>query len=702
MLSFLLTLAFALPCFAQKTAVSYDGKIRLSSPVVAVNSRPSKAFKCNIEGENGIFVMTLSGKGFVTKSLTDSIGLFFAEIPSFKEGVSLWRFAPHKAWTKPIAIASVSDLQSDDIQCFYWHYKDGVYAVAVPLCGNGFSTSLGQFDGKFGSKAVVGVKGHSCEQVPAMVVGFGKDIYNLFHEVYATALAKMDRSENLIDKKSLPDIFNYIGWCTYNALDGDRNQSEQTILYGAKAFAEAGYNLGYVLIDGSWPNYQKRGTLDIYPRPDRYPNGFRYLVSEIKRIAGVRSVGLWQGLNMHWNGISTNGALWERYGKECFSWKQRFTPTTKDTTMYVCNYFRPDSRALADAWDKFHSFLRDSGFDMIKVDNQCCVGKMATGNYPVFDLASEIHKVVNKSAFKYFGGTMINCMGMTADAYYNYGSTAVARNSQDYFPYSPSETYDLERGNAAAHVLQCFYNSLYFSQMVYTDMDMFQTHNPNGEFHALARVLNNGPIYFTDVPGQSDFAILDKMTLSDGYLLKADTPALPCEECLFQVQEPRPFKVFSYSGDTGLLGVFNMADSDKLSGYVSPEDVNGLSGKKFAVYEHFTGDFAVCKSGDRIPVSLDRMGYRCYYVSNFDDGVAVFGLVDKYNGPAAIRDYHHEGRKVSLILPESGKFACALKNKPFKFTVNGKPAPFEYAENGLLTADVKGMPECRISIVLSK
>ena len=45
-------------------------------------------------------------------------------------------------------------------------------------------------------------------------------------------------------------------------------------------------------------------------------------------------------------------------------------------------------------------------------------------------------------------------MDMTAEAYLNFGSSAVARTSEDYFPYEADENYNLQKGNAAAHVLQ--------------------------------------------------------------------------------------------------------------------------------------------------------------------------------------------------------------------------------------------------------
>jgi raffinose synthase len=60
---------------------------------------------------------------------------------------------------------------------------------------------------------------------------------------------------------------------------------------------------------------------------------------------------------------------------------------------------------------------------------------------------------LNKSLAENFDNTVINCMDMTADAYLNFGTTSVGRAVEDYFPFEEEENYNLQKGNAAAHVL---------------------------------------------------------------------------------------------------------------------------------------------------------------------------------------------------------------------------------------------------------
>ena len=60
--------------------------------------------------------------------------------------------------------------------------------------------------------------------------------------------------------------------------------------------------------------------------------------------------------------------------------------------------------------------------------------------------------------------------------------------------------------------------------MVYPDFDLFQSHNPNGIYHAIARAINCGPIYITDNIGEQKFEVLHPLIYADGRIIKSETP----------------------------------------------------------------------------------------------------------------------------------------------------------------------------------
>jgi raffinose synthase len=631
----------------------------------------------------------LSTKGISSLKGNAFIGMFFSEIPDYKEGIAFYRYKPWNSWTKPTKISSPDKLEAYDNQCYYWQYKDNTYGVMIPINGYGYRTTLGSSQQYFGSKAISNVDGHTSETVPSMVIGFGEDLYALMADVYETAMEFMGTPENLVKNKKFPEPLEYIGWCTWNASALGSNLNEETVINGVNSFTKNNFPLGWVLIDDGWFDQQGSRLRSMKPDPKKFPQGFRPLVDKLKNEYHLKHVGVWHALNGYWNGLDPTSPLGERYRNELFSWTQPERVDIGDSPEVTYYFIKPDSDSLKTFYYNWHAYLKSEGFSFIKVDNQLVVERMSANNYPIQYLAKGMHSALNESAGKYFNNAMINCMDMTSDAYYNFGSTAVARSVEDYFPYEAGENYNLQRGNAAAHVLQGVYNNLYFSQMVFPDLDMFQSHNPNGEFHAIARALNNGPIYITDNVGEQNFSTLNKLVLSDGRILRSETPLLPTKDCLFQMQDKRPFKAFSQSNGIGLLGVWNCADADEVAGSISPADVHDLNGEKFIVYEHFSGEYKICDKQTVMPVSLKRMKYALYYIAPIKNGMAPLGLLNKYNAPATIKKYQSTKTEIKITLLEGGKLGVIVPSKPKQIFVNKKIQKEFIFNDRLLTIHVQ-------------
>ncbi|HXX64265.1 MAG TPA: Sip1-related alpha-galactosidase, partial [Bacteroidota bacterium] len=237
---------------------------------------------------------------------------------------------------------------------------------------------------------------------------------------------------------------------------------------------------------------------------------------------------------------------------------------------------------------------------------------------------------------------------------------------------------------AAAHVLQAAYNSLYFSQMVFPDFDMFQSHHPNAIFHAVARALNCGPIYITDTIGQQRFDILLPLVYADGRLVHSEEPLLPTEDCLFQIQDAKPFKAFSTTQGIGLLGIWNCADAEQVKGGFRPSDVPHLSGDQFAVYDYFNKRLSFAKKSEVTPIVLKRLECRLYYIIPLQKGDAVIGLVNKYNAPATILAANCTSRSIDATVYEGGEFAAVASSTPLGVSVDGTALPFHYQDRLLL------------------
>lgn len=607
-------------------------------------------------------------------------GVFFDDMPGYKQGVALWRYKPWNSWSKPMAMQAASKMPEDDVQFYYWQYADGVYGAAVPLSGNGFRTTLGNVGTQWGSKAVSYAPTKNIDSIPAMAIAFGKDPFELFERIYSTALQAMGKGENLRAKKKFPEPFNYIGWCTWNASDNGNKLNEDLLIQAAKSFSDHQFPIGWMLVDDGWFQHDDKRLQSYLPDKKQFPSGFKPMIDKLKGKYGIRYMGVWHAFNGLWNGIDPTSELGKHFAPALFSWQQKERPDKEDAAVKTYHFIKPDSDSLNVFYSNWHRYLKEEGFDFVKVDNQLVAEKMAVNNYPIFTLADSMHKALYRSVNNYFNGALINCMDMTADAYLNFGSSAVARTSEDYFPFQPGETYNLQKGNAAAHVLQAVYNSIYFGQMVYPDFDLFQSHNPNAVFHAIARAINCGPIYITDNIGEQNFDVLRPLVYADGSIIRSATPLLPTEDCLFQVQEAKLFKASSMVGNAGLLGVWNAADADAVNGYIGPGDVRNIKGENFIVYEHFSQRMETAKRSSSYPVKLNRMGYQLYYIVNIKKGFAALGLTEKYNAPATILNEVWNKKGVAITLYEGGLFKAYSRAKPSKVFVNGKPV-VDYSYN---------------------
>jgi hypothetical protein len=207
--------------------------------------------------------------------------------------------------------------------------------------------------------------------------------------------------------------------------------------------------------------------------------------------------------------------------------------------------------------------------------------------------------------------------------------------------------------------------------MVYTDFDMFQSHNPNAVMHGIARAFSGGPIYVSDRPGQHQPEFLWPLMTADGRILRADRPLLPTRDCLFQLQDPGLMKAFSLSRGVGVLTVMNCADADTVQGTIRPSDVEGLPGATFGVVDHFQRSVHVLKREDLLAVTLPRLGIGLYYVAPLVDGEAVVGLLEKYNAPAAMRSVARDTRGWSVVLGEGGTFCAILRSAPRRVLIDG-------------------------------
>jgi hypothetical protein len=519
--------------------------------------------------------------------------------------------------------------------------------------------------------------------MPQVAVAFGTDLYATISTVFEDALAALGRAANLRRKKRLPEALTWLGWNTWNASNLGKDLAAGWVVDQVDRIRQAGAPIRTVVLDDGHFDQRDNALRSLQPDPHKFPGGFKPVVQALLHEHGLKHVGLWHAFDGLWNGIDADSPLGRRLSGKLFTWTQPSSVTDPAATSVTYSFLKPEPVLLDAYFDDYHAQLKAAGFTLIKVDNQLVAERMAKDNYPVWDLATAVHGAINRGAAKHFDNALINCMDMTNDAFLNFGGTAVARSVEDYFPYKPGETYDLQEGNAAAHVLQAMYNALYFGEMVFPDFDMFESTNPNARLHAAVRAANCAPIYVTDKAGQHDVALLRALVDHEGRTLRADTPLRPVPDCLFQVQQARLFKAWSRTNDGALLFVANLADTDEVAGEYGLADIPGLEDGAWAIWSHATQALSLPAAPERFRVRHGRFGHDLLSIVPIRHGRALIGLAEKFNGLASVKTVASDAGRLAFTACDEGTAVLWCRRRPARVNVDGQASPFEF-DRGLV------------------
>jgi len=602
-------------------------------------------------------------------------------------------------WTEPFWTNSLGKLPRETNYAL-WQGPRGGFGAAIPLVGGGHRTVLQSEGGEITAVASSSDPGYVPARVPLLAWGHGPDPYQLTSGLYAFALPAMGALGKPRAEKAFPEIFNYLGWCSWNTYY--RNINEDKLVAHAKHFQEAKLPFRWMLIDDGWQTLDKRCSTfrpcvmhltSFEAAPDRFPGGLKQTTQKIKSY-GISWVAVWHTFEGYWNGIAVNSDLGRNYTDALLpvpdqgAWTVTGNSAAPQKTEIAAV---PDPRSDKGQkfWDDFYAFLKDSGIDFVKVDNQCGFGRMVQGKVPIAEAVAGAQKNFQEAAAKYFNSAVINCMSMNVESLYNWYLTNDARNSIDYVPLFPN--------NPRAHIFKNTYNALWYSELTWPDWDMWKTHDQAAVMHAVGRAISGGPVYVTDDLGRERKELLMPLVFSDGRVLRVDAPALPTRDVLFIDPRfaPAPLKAFARVGNTGVVAAWNVNFLNlPVGGAVSPADCEGLKGERFAVYEHFSGKLITLSASGKSKISLRPFGVRLYVLAPIRNGFAAIGLVDKYishraitnelwtisteipgfAGPGSGKDTSPPSKElngVTIDLVEGGRFAAFAEKAPKEVTVNG-------------------------------
>jgi len=457
--------------------------------------------------------------------------------------------------------------------------------------------------------------------------------------------------------RSYPEIFDYLGWCSWDAMQIRVN--EEGLLEKCSEFKENNIPIKWVLLDDMWAHIRDfygreyssflemvrimhaSAIYDFEADPVRFPSGLASCIKKIKELGF--NVGVWYPATGYWRGIEKDSPAYEKLMPYLIE---------TDDGILVPDYSKEKSYGY---YDMINTFLKECGADFIKIDNQSMYSRFYNRLTTIGEASRSFHDGMEEATNKSFDDAMINCMGMSSEDMWNRRYSSICRCSDDFQPEN--------RAWFAKHILQCAYNSLLQGQFYWCDWDMWWTDDGQALKNSIARAISGGPIYVSDQTGRSQANILRPLALDDGRILRCDCPATPTADCVCTnpTISKKPMKLKNISNGSGIMALFNLdGENGRVSGYICPNEITELEGEEFAVYSYFDKTIKILNRDERLDVTLDNNDdMKLYIIAPYKNGFAAIGRIDKFISPATVKSV--KGKKITLV--ENGPYAYVENSK---------------------------------------
>lgn len=603
---------------------------------------------------DGVYAVYIKGFSQVELDADFGAGLDFNI-----ENIQNWMadFRHSEFWCMPGFGSELKDVP-EETQGLIYKKRDDTFGVILPVVSEKYKCVLcGSENGGLTAKLFSWYDHLNYCDALAFVYAEGKNPYHLLEKCAETGLKLLHTGVRTRKERRYPAVFEYLGWCSWDAMEIRVNEAD--LLKKAQEFQDKKIPVKWAIIDDMWGEVHDFYGVEYADRPEmfrlmhssklfsfaadppRFTNGLRGCIEKMNAF-GIK-VGMWHPTTGYWMGIDPEGDIYREY--------KDYLIKTEDGR-YVPSYVQNKAYLFYNA---FHEYLRNSGAEFVKIDNQSMTRRFYKGLAPVGEVARHFHNAMEASVGQHFDNNMINCMGMASEDMWNRSVSPISRCSDDFLP--EDSAWFMK------HIMQCSYNDLIQGQFYYCDWDMWWTDDGQAVKNSILRAISGGPVYVSDKLERSNREVLMPLVLDDGRILRCDRPAMPTADCLTvnPATSGKIFKLQNRCDSSGVIAVFNLDEgNDAVIGSISPCDINEIEGEEFAVYEHFSGELHILKEHDKLEIRLNNIDeYKLYIVVPIKDGFAAIGRTDKFISPKTIRAVHGE----NIELWEDGEYACVKDGK---------------------------------------
>ncbi|MQL78327.1 hypothetical protein Taro_010769 [Colocasia esculenta] len=478
------------------------------------------------------------------------------------------------------------------------------------------------------------------------------------------------------EKKKMPDMINWFGWCTWDAFYTD--VTAEGVRQGLQSFEKGGIPPKFVIIDDGWQSvgmdatglatkavntanfanrlthikenykFQKNGKEGH--REEDPALGLAHIVTEAKERHNLKYVYAWHAITGYWGGVRPGVTEMEHYeSKMTYPISSPGVQSNEPCDAFNCiatnglGLVNPEK--VFNFFNELHSYLASTGIDGVKVDVQNILETLGAGHGGRVKLARKYQQALEASIAKNFPDNgIISCMSHSTDGLYSAKSTAVIRASDDFLPKDPA--------SHTIHIASVAYNAVFLGELMQPDWDMFHllfirafilwpsTMQQLELWEAVQFMLETTLSKCSDKPGNHDFNLLKKLVLPDGSILRAKLPGRPTRDCLFSdpARDGKSLlKIWNLNDHCGVVGVFNCQGAGwcrfgkknlihdeqpgTITAFIRSKDVdylprivdNGWNGDT-VVYSHLGGEVVYLPHNVSLPVTLRPREYEVFTV----------------------------------------------------------------------------------------
>lgn len=632
--------------------------------------------------------------------------------------------------------------------------QEALYTVFLPILEGDFRAVLQGNERdeleiclESGDPAVTGFEGSHLVFVAA-----GSDPFEVITNAVKTVEKHLETFSHR-ERKKMPDMLNWFGWCTWDAFYTD--VSAEGVKQGLESLEKGGVPPRFVIIDDGWQSvgmdpiskeskadntanfanrlthikenhkFQQNGQEGS--RADDPALGLRHIITEIKEKHALKYAYVWHAITGYWGGVRPGVDGMEHYESK-MAYPVSSPGVQSNEPCDALNSITTNGLGLVNPekvfsfYNELHSYLASAGIDGVKVDVQNILETLGAGQGGRVKLARKYHQALEASISRNFpDNSIISCMSHNTDGLYSTKRTAVIRASDDFWPRDPA--------SHTIHIASVAYNTIFLGEFMQPDWDMFHSLHPMAEYHGAARAVGGCAIYVSDKPGQHDFNLLKKLVLPDGSILRAKLPGRPTRDCLFTdpARDGKSLlKIWNMNDFSGVMGVFNCQGAGwckvgkknlihdeqpgTVTGVIRADDVDYLpkvAGDDWTgnviLYSHLAGEVVYVPRNTSLPVTLKSREYEVFTVAPVKElrSGALFapiGLIKMFNSGGAIKwlEYETLSGSVSLKVRGCGVFGAYSSVRPQRVLVDSEHSEFGYEErSGLITFTLR-VPEVEL------